>query len=351
MAKKRLLVAPLNWGLGHATRCIPIIKALIEQGFEPVIASDGGALKLLKTEFPALEFYELPAYNIKYASTAFFFRSKLLLQMPHILRTISSERKVIAQLLKEKNICGIISDSRWGVRSEDVPSVFLSHQVNVLSGFSTKLSGLIHRWYIRKFDECWVPDNAGDTNLSGRMGHLHGSRLPLKYIGILSRFKKQDLPVKYDIAVILSGPEPQRSLLENILNEELKDRDLNILIVRGVVEGDQKSIQEKNKTIFNFLKTAQLEYHINQSALVICRPGYTSLMDMAVLQKKVFLIPTPGQYEQEYLFKRLLKKGFIAGCSQGDFKFDRLKEGKDKNLGIFNSGTGLQGIFTLFKGK
>src|SRR5690606_14185432 len=100
MAKRRILVAPLNWGLGHATRCIPIINSLIDEGFEPVIASDGGVLNLLKKEFPTHEFHQLPAYNIKYASSAFFFRSKLMFQTPHILRTISAEKKETAQIIK-----------------------------------------------------------------------------------------------------------------------------------------------------------------------------------------------------------------------------------------------------------
>ena len=351
MGKKRILVAPLNWGLGHATRCIPIINALIEEDFEPVIASDGSALNLLKSEFPSLDNYELPSYNITYASSAFFFGSKLMLQTPHILRTISSEKKLTALLIKEKNISGIISDSRWGVRNASVPSVFVTHQVNVLSGLTTRFTSKIHKKYIQKFDECWIPDNEGSPNMSGRMGHLTGSDLNLKYIGVLSRLKKVNLPLKYDIAVILSGPEPQRSLLEKKLQNELQGRDMKIVMVRGVVENEQNRIEAQNLTTYNFLTTAQLGDTINQSALVICRPGYTSLMDLALLEKRVFLIPTPGQFEQEYLAQRLKKKGLTSGCRQKDFKFELLKEVRNENLGIFASGPRLQGIFTLFKGE
>ncbi len=351
MVKKRILIAPLNWGLGHATRCIPIINALLFEGFEPVIASDGAALSLLKTEFPTLESYILPSYNIKYSSTAFFFRSKLFLQTPHILKTISSEESLIARLIKEKNIDGIISDNRWGVRNKEVPSVFVTHQVNVLSGFTTVLTSLLHRKYIRNFDVCWVPDNPGIPNLSGRMGHVRDNNLNLKYIGILSRFKKQELSVKYDLAVILSGPEPQRSLLEKRLESELLGREIKVLMVRGIVEKDQVCSEYKNLTVYNFLTSQQLEQAINQSSLVICRPGYTSLMDLAVLQKKVFLIPTPGQFEQEYLYQRLLKKNLISGCRQREFKFELLKDLSIKDLGVFDSGTALAGIFTLFKSK
>src|SRR5690606_22483528 len=351
MEKSRILVAPLNWGLGHATRCIPIIQALIYENFEPVIASDGDALNLLKKEFPTLEYFELPAYNIKYASSAFFFRSKLLLQTTHILKTISAEKKETARIIEHMNISGIISDSRWGVRNEKVPSVFITHQVNVLLGFTTGFSSMIHKKYIKKFDECWVPDNDGDFKLSGSMGNPAKTESNLKYLGILSRFKKQDLPVKFDYAAIISGPEPQRSLLENILMKELKNRDSRILLVRGVVEDEQICVEDSNLTICNYLTSAQLERHLNQSRVVICRPGYTSLMDLAVLQKKVFLIPTPGQYEQKYLFTSLLKKGLVAGCRQKDFKYDLLKEVKNRDLGIFTSRAGLHGIFSLFQGE
>lgn len=351
MAKKRILVAPLNWGLGHATRCIPIVKALLDEGFEPVIASDGEALELLNLEFPFLESYGLPSYNIRYSKNAFFFRSKLLIQTPHILKTISKEKKITEELIKDKEINGIISDSRWGVRGNAVPSVFITHQVNVLSGFTTFLSSWIHHRLIQKFDECWVPDNEGIPNLSGKMGHPEENNLNLKYIGVLSRFKIKQLLVKYEIIVILSGPEPQRSLLEKLLLRELKGKDLKILFVRGKVEKEQKFIQDGNLKIYNYLTSNQLEGAINESSLVICRPGYTSLMDLAVLKKNVFLIPTPGQYEQEYLFERLYKKGLAAGSKQEKFTFDLLKEVRDKDLGIFASWTGPVGIFSLFKGE
>ena len=351
MAKRKILVAPLNWGLGHATRCIPIINALVGEGFEPVIASDGGALNLLKNEFPGLISHELSGYNIKYASSAFFFRSKLLLQTPHILKTISAEKKQTAQIIKDEKIVGIISDSRWGVHNEDVPSVFITHQVNVLSGLTTGLSSKIHKSYIKKFDECWVPDVEGDPNLSGIMGHVKDGNLKLKYIGILSRFRKLDLPLKYDIAVILSGPEPQRRILQKVVEAELIGKNLQVVVVEGLIEGGQRSFTRQNITTYNFMLSGQLEEVMNQSSIIICRPGYTSLMDLAALQKSLFIIPTPGQYEQEYLFKKLKSEGLAEGCYQKNFKYDLLKDIEGSNLGRFGNGARFSGSFSLFKGK
>ena len=352
MLKKRILVAPLNWGLGHATRCIPIIRELLDQNFEPVIASDGAALELLKKEFPELEHYKLPSYNIQYPKNSLLFTWKLLTQTPHILRNILAEKKVILHLVQTKNISGIISDNRWGVQSNLVPSVFVTHQIKVFSGFTTWLSSKIQQYYIRKFDECWIPDVSDHPNLSGKMGHPKNTGFPVKYLGIISRFEKKILPKQFDILVLLSGPEPQRGLLENLMFEKLKGLDAEILMVRGVIEEKQVFEKKDNFSIYNYLQTDDLERVLNSSKLVICRSGYTSLMDLTKLEKQAFLIPTPGQYEQENLARRLKKLKILASCSQKNFRTQKLKEviGYSGLIG-FTAATDLSGIFALFKGK
>lgn len=352
MLKKRILVAPLNWGLGHATRCIPIIRELIDQNLEPVIASDGAALELLKKEFPELEHYSLPSYSIQYPKNSFFFRWKLLVQTPHILRIIMAEKRMTQYVVQTKNISGIISDNRWGVRSNLVPSVFVTHQLKVLSGVTSWLSSRIQRHYIKKFNECWVPDASNELNLSGTMGHLKNTPFPVKHLGIVSRFEKKTIPIRFNILVLLSGPEPQREILENLLIEKLSVLDTEILMVRGVIEEKQVFERKGNFSIYNFLQTEDLEKALNSSNLVICRSGYTSLMDLAKLDKTGFLIPTPGQYEQEYLARRLKKLKLMASCSQENFEVQKLKEVEHyKGLGCFSNGTNFSGVFALFKGK
>ena len=352
MLKKRILVAPLNWGLGHATRCIPIIRELIDQDLVPVIASDGTALELLKKEFPELEHYTLPSYNIQYPKNSLFFTWKLLTQTPHILKTISAEKRATQNLIQTKNILGIISDNRWGVRSGLVPSVFVTHQIKVISGFTTWLSSKIQQNYIRKFDECWIPDVSDYPNLSGKMGHPKNIGFPVKYMGIISRFEKKIIPKEFDVLVLLSGPEPQRGVFENLMFEKLKVLDAEILMVRGVIEEKQVFEKKDNFSVYNFLQTEELEKAFNSSNLVICRSGYTSLMDLVKLEKQAFLIPTPGQYEQEYLARRLRKLKLLASCPQKNFGVHKLKEvGNYKGLSGFSSQTDLNGIFALFKGK
>lgn len=324
VSSKNILVAPLNWGLGHATRCIPIIHKLIEFGYTPILASDGDALGLLKTEFPNLIALELPSYHIKYAKKGQFFKWKIVLNTPKMLEAITKEKKLVKRWVKEYELIGIISDNRFGVVSKRVPSIFITHQLNVLSGNTTYLTTKIHRNWIKKFTECWVPDFKKEPNLSGKLGHLKKSKLKIKYLGALSRFEKKELEQRYDLAVILSGPEPQRSLLEEIINQELKRFDGKVIFVKGKIQSEKKSETNGTITSCNFMNAQELEQVINQSKLVLSRSGYTTIMDLVKLQKKAFFIPTPGQTEQEYLAKRLKKQGIAPYSSQGKFKIEML---------------------------
>lgn len=323
-SEKNILVAPLNWGLGHTTRCIPIIKALEENGYTPILASDGNALDLLKKEFPHLLALELPSYNIEYAKKGENFKWKLLKNSPKTINAILSEKRIVKKWIKEYNLDGIISDNRLGVHNKKIPSVFITHQLTVLSGKTTWISSKLHQHFIGRFDECWVPDTNGIINLSGKLGHLKDTNLNIKYIGILSRLNKKTLPIQYQLMVILSGPEPQRSILEKRLMIELQDFDGKIVFIKGKVESQQKSEQIGNITLYNFMQSEQLEQTFNESEMVLCRSGYTTVMDLAKLQKKAFFIPTPGQFEQEYLAKKYKKEGLIPYAKQDKFKLENL---------------------------
>ena len=208
---KNILVAPLNWGLGHATRCIPIIRELEKNGFTPILASDGIALQLLQKEFPNLQSLELPSYEIEYAKNGADFKWKQIKNSPKMIQAIFSEKKIIKKWIAEFNLQGIISDNRLGVRNKKIPSVFITHQLNVLSGKTTWISSKLHQHFIKKFNECWIPDIQENPNLTGKLGHLEDNTLHLKYLGPLSRVEKKDLPIKYNLMVVLSGPEPQRT--------------------------------------------------------------------------------------------------------------------------------------------
>ena len=352
MPKKRILVAPLNWGLGHATRCIPIINELIRQNFEPIIASDGAALQLLQKEFPDLEYHILPEYNISYSKKKAFFKWKLLLQTPKIISVIRKEKEITRKLVQSQNISGIISDNRWGVRHKKIPSVFITHQLKVLSGSSTIISSKIQQMLISKFTECWVPDFEEAPNLSGKMGHLNQASFPIKYIGPLSRFTKLQLPIKYNYAILLSGPEPHREILEKLLLKEFENHTSPILFIRGVLEKESTSETIGNLRIYNYLLGKELEKALNCSEAIICRSGYTSIMDLAKMEKKAFLIPTPGQPEQEYLANRLSAASLVGSCAQNKFslkKLENLELTKGLRFNFLN--TSFNSVFSLFQGK
>lgn len=351
--KRRILVAPLNWGLGHATRCIPIINALIAKGFEPVLASDGMALALLQQEFPNLEHIELPGYNVKYAKKGRDFKLKLISEIPKIQQAISAEKKVTKALIKQYKINGIISDSRFGVYSKNVPSVFITHQLKVLSGSTTWLSSKINKNIINRFDACWVPDFSEHPNLSGKLGHDIKLKLPIRYIGPLSRLEKKHLKQKYHILVLLSGPEPQRSMLEKILLNALESFNGSVLLIRGLIETEQKTEQKNNIHICNFMTSDALEIAINESDIIISRSGYTTIMDLAKLGKKAFFIPTPGQFEQQYLAEKLNQENRAPHCQQDDFTVDQL-ERVSKYTGlksIDNVPLNFEQLFSLFKSE
>ena len=350
--KKTLLVAPLNWGLGHAARCIPIIRELQADGYTVIIASDGDALALLIKEFPDVETVKLPSYAISYPKKGADFTRKMLTSGPRLLKAIRAEHKVLDKLIETYNIDGVISDNRLGLYTSKVPTVYITHQLRVLSGKTTWLSTYLHKKFIKRFDECWVPDYRGDVNLSGKLGHPKKEFIPTKYIGPLSRMKPAEVSPKYKAIAVLSGPEPQRTLLEEILLRELKKYPGKVLLVQGLVEEEQTTSKTGDIKIVNYLTSSELEKAINASEFVISRSGYTTIMDLACLGKRAFFIPTPGQTEQEYLAERLKNKGLIPYSKQEDFKIkDLAKMGVYQGFEKENPASNLRQFFGLFEGE
>ncbi len=324
--KKTILIAPLNWGLGHAARCIPIINALLEQQYKPILATDGAALALLKKEFPTLEILELPSYQIEYSKKGENLKWQLLKNSLKTVKAIQQEKKIIKNWIEKYNINGIISDNRFGVFSNRIPSVYITHQLNVLSGNTTWLTSKIHQNIIKKYTEGWIPDMEGTPNLTGELGHLEKTNLNLKYIGPLSRLQKKEIDKKYDLMVLLSGPEPQRGILEEKLKIEILNFSGQTIFIKGVVEKNQIKEHVYNVTYYNFMSSSELEQAFNESEMVLCRSGYTTVMDLVKLRKKAFFIPTPGQYEQEYLAEKYKAEGLAPYAIQDDFTMENIKE-------------------------
>jgi Glycosyltransferase family 28 C-terminal domain len=397
MPKKTIIVAPLNWGLGHATRCIPLIKELEKQGATVILASDGAALDLLHREFPHLESHALPPYNIRYP-----FRSMVLsmaLQSPKLLRGVVGEYFWLRRFLKTRHVDAVVSDNRFGFFSKKIKSIFMTHQIQILvdNRFLQKIANWLNHFFIRRFDACWVPDfEDSDKNLSGRLGHFEGNSvsqktktslslraqrsnllnessqfsikrqflklkdgfaalamtvfvddLEIKYLGALSRLQNHadsefypPSVKKYKIAFILSGPEPQRTYFETKIWDEIQKNNAHlnadnaqILLVRGTktplvrrLDGlfteNMGTKRWHNVHVYDVLTSEDLNPKMLESEVIICRSGYSSVMDLWALQQPAVLIPTDGQTEQEYLADKLRTENRFFSQRQTDFDLE-----------------------------
>jgi uncharacterized protein (TIGR00661 family) len=353
---KRILVAPLDWGLGHYTRCIPIIKALVQAGAIIFIAAEKQGAILFEQEFPGIKIILLKGYRVRYNKSRQFFSLNILLQLPKLTRAIRSENKWLKEIISEFKIDLVISDNRYGLHNKNVPCIFITHQLQILTG-----KKLLNRWlqkinyaFIEKFTECWIPDIEKDGGVAGSLSHpLQFPKIPVSYIGLLTRFSKIPAQKKYDILLLLSGPEPQRSILETMLMQQVKNTMLQILIVRGL-PGEKINIESPSDSvqILSHLPAKELNQVIQDSEIVVARAGYSTIMDLLVLEKKAVLIPTPGQKEQEYLAEYLFEKKWFYCCAQENFKLNEaLKLAIEPPVNLIKNDSALRGNIERLLGE
>jgi uncharacterized protein (TIGR00661 family) len=347
LKKNNILVVPLDWGLGHATRCIPIIHSLLENNCQVYIAAEKSTRSLLENEFPQCKFLPLKGYRIRYSRQKFWLPIKMALQLPRILLRSFQEHRWLKKTVNQFSIHAVIADNRFGLFHSTIPSIYITHQLLIKTGdrFSEKILQKIHGWIIKKYTHCWVPDFEGKENIAGELSHPSMVPKNIQYVGCLSRFSLiTDSVKKYDLLLLLSGPEPQRTIFEKLLLSQLKNFDGKVMLVRGLPQDFEN---EKNKrqdattssllTIENHLTAAQLNEAIQQSDLVICRSGYTTIMDLIKVRKKAILVPTPGQTEQLYLAHHLMNNNIFYSAAQHNFNLSHsLKVAADFNFEIPN---------------
>ena len=301
---KTILFGIMDWGLGHASRCVPVIKKLIQKN-KVIIASSGNALSFLKNYFPSLTIIEKPGYHIRYSKTLPVSFS-ILSNVPSIISSIRKENNWLKKQVEILKPDEIISDNCYGFYHQEIKSIIITHQLmlKMPAGFAFAES-TIHHWIknrLIKFDECWVPDYAGENNLSGDLSHKYPVSDCVKFIGPLSRFdsplqmKEKDLDVTY----LISGPAPHRTIFQEQCIADAKKNNWKAVLVSGL-PGNHEIIQDNLITIFQHLDDEMLLDVMCRSKKVICRSGYSSIMDFHVLQIKATMYPTPGQTEQEYL--------------------------------------------------
>lgn len=354
MAKNKLVFyAVLNWGLGHATRSIPVIRALIENAFEPVLASDGAALQFLSATFPTLKTIELPGLDVRYAEKGSQVRA-LLHQSGNFLAWQQREMKVLQKHFLENTYDGLISDNRPMCFNKHCPNVYLTHQINVRAGMATWPAKLVHRKLFSKYHQVWVPDNKGDFALAGALSN--GGRLSnIHFIGPQSDLTPIVAERVFHCAILLSGPEPQRSLLERGLVEQLgANPEIKVKLIRGTTQKRPEGLPS-HWHVVDVASREEVQQACSESEVIIARNGYSTLMDLAIFPKPAILIPTPGQPEQEYLatlpihqknyvFQKQETMNILAGISQAKSKF----AGRE-NVAIQTPDWGP--LFSLFKGE
>lgn len=333
----KVLISALDWGLGHASRCIPLIKELQKNNCEITIAATEKQIAFYKSELNNVRFENINAYNVRY-SNILPFSLIMFFQLPKIFISIYQEKKIVKKLIAKNSYDLIISDNRYGFRCKDIKSIFITHQLNIILPrsiqFFSKIINKLNKKLIEKFDECWIPDEE-KNGISYELGHSNFPSVKTNYLGCLSRFENieiTNIKEKYDIVALVSGPEPSRTEWESILVSELEKASYSVLVLTGNPQASKALNVKNNITISNHIETKELYHYLKSAKLVISRSGYSSLMDYKSLSIKALVVPTKGQSEQEYLAIKCAENQIHYVLQQKDFKIERVVAFLQNNL-------------------
>lgn len=317
----KVLYGICSWGLGHATRSLPVIRKLVRENNELMVISSGRSVDLLKTELGNdVEYLDIPDYPMLLSENSRQFMAKSLIYWPLFIRKMESGLQIVTKLIEKNNYDLIISDARYDVYSKKIPSYFISHQMRIMNPLRIKKlesgSEIFNLFFFKRFREVIVPDFK-DDNLSGELSHnlkrIDESRI--NYVGVLSDFSKKRTKKDVDYFISISGPEPQRTLFEEKILSQIDQINGNIVITLGKTEINEKLKNEKI-TSYTFLSKKEREDLLNRTKLVISRSGYSTILDLAVIGTKALMVPTPGQIEQEYLGQYHSQKRSFFSISQ-----------------------------------
>lgn len=311
----KILVAPLNWGLGHASRCVPLVQRLLDEGHEVILAGDGESLTLLRKHFPKLRYTYLAPLNLRYSKGSRQVWA-MVRALPKLLRWAIQDHAMLKALLREEPIDQVISDNRFGLYKKGAECIYLTHQLHIMLPkgwrWAESIASRIHARIYTRFNKVWVPDREDRTqSLAGELSHPEGfssQQSAISYIGPLSRFeisRSHDVEASqsYEVVAVLSGLEPQRSLFEQEITARYAGKEEKVLIVQGLMHRPNTRIKRGNITLVPSMNDAELAQALVGAKHIIARSGYSTIMDLEALGvlPKAELIPTPGQPEQEYL--------------------------------------------------
>lgn len=328
-----ILICPLEWGLGHAGRMIPLARRLRDMNNNVFIGSGEEHLSLFRNELEGMSYISFPGFKPVYSRIApqYFI---LLLQIPSLIYHIIKEHFRLKNIIREYGIDIVISDNRFGLWNRKIKTVYITHMPFIpFPGpfiFLEFVGRFLHRFIIKKYNFCFIPDLPGEFNISGRLSHGKNVPCNVRYVGILSRFSLSDYYAQESqeklrqLAIILSGPEPQKGILKKKLTDILKVKKNKIVIFEGSPGANYENTESGNITCYNHLPSSEMKKILMGSKWIISRAGYSTIMELISLNCGALLIPTPGQTEQEYLARYLSGKGWFTSVLQKNIKKDNL---------------------------
>jgi len=302
-----------------------LIQYLLKKQHKVIVAGNRWQLNYLTKTFPGIETLLLSGYEIRYPKDGRWFSLNILKQLPKLLRSIKQENIWLREQCEQLKVDAVISDNRYGLYHPSIPTVIMTHQLAPKTGLgilADRLFKFLHDKQLKKFSKCWVVDVAGEPNLSGDLGHPSSTNNQIEYLGLLSQFSDRDsLPKsKEHLLILLSGPEPQRTILSKMLWQQVIQLKQPIVFVEGSHNAIKPDVIPYHIAYYQQLIKEDLLPILNKASMVVCRSGYSTLMDLVAVDKKAILIPTPGQAEQEYLAKKLNREGVFYSSTQQDFQ-------------------------------
>ncbi|MDQ7820626.1 MAG: glycosyltransferase family protein [Armatimonadota bacterium] len=316
----RILYGVGSWGLGHATRSLAVLERLLAAGAEVTVVSAGRALALLRRELgDRCALLAWPDVPQTLGRTAWGFYLRSALAVPAMLRVMAAERAATAALHRHRRFDRIVSDNRYGIQHRDVPSFHVAHSLRFLAPGRVRLIELLLeafncRWFGR-LRKVIVPDSPQDR-LAGDLAHDLRVFPPslLAYVGPLCSVRPLPLPEDVDVFVTLSGPEPQRTLLERRILRQVRGLEGRVVVALGRPEDAGGGLG--GAEVYPYLDRRRQQEMLARARVVVSRSGYTTVCELATLGKRAVLVPTPGQTEQAYLARYHDLRGAVRAASQ-----------------------------------
>jgi UDP:flavonoid glycosyltransferase YjiC (YdhE family) len=345
--QSHVLVCPLDWGLGHASRLIPIINSFVDKGYKVSLGGNGKSGELLKRTYPELPFLIFPSPEIRFSKKGSGLILRLITQLPRLLLSVIREHRQLKTIVLQHGITTVVSDNRYGLFNKYCHSIFITHQISPVLPFILRWAEyplyLIIRKFIHQFDECWIPDyESTHDSISGMLSHRFKIPQNARYIGILSRFSCSDEAVqfnikvttdlKYNLVIVLSGPEPQLGIFTNKIIYQASQLSDRVLIITGLQHTSSLLLENLplNLTIVSHLDPPIFRKALLEADIIICRAGYSSIMDLITIGRSAILVPTPGQPEQKYLANYLATKELFLQVDQEEFDLESIAKEQGK---------------------